>query len=283
LRIGWHDRCSFTPSGRERPAFEPECEGDLWMKRLMAVAAVLSLFLAPAESIATVELSWSGATPDTRVQVRFRADLSISGDTLTIVLTNDSANLDPSSPSLNPNDLLSSFYFDIVDDFDNRPTLTYASATGDVYLPDKDLADILQISGADIMAVNPRDNSWQFKDGLSQAAGSSLLTFGIGAVGNNSLNPNGFNGNIVDGIDYSIYAGDITTQNLDGKSLVKESATFVFTGVSGFSEDDIDRVALFGLGTQPDSTAVVPEPGTFLLACLGLIGVGVRAQLGRGA
>lgn len=253
------------------------------MKRLVAVAAVLSLSLVPAESIATVELSWSGTTPDTLVDVRFQADLTISGDTLTIVLINDSASLDPSSPSLNPNDLLSSFYFDIVDPFDNRPTLTYSSATGDVYLPDKDLADILQISGADIMAVNPGDDSWQFKDGLSLAAGGSVLTFGIGTAGNSSLNPNGFNGNIVDGIDYSIYAGELTTQNLDGKLLVKESATFVFSGVSGFSEDDIDRVALFGLGTQPDSTAVVPEPGTFLLVGLGLIGVGVRARVGRDA
>jgi len=253
------------------------------VKWAVSLCIVLGLSLLPARSEATKILSWTGTTPDTLVDVSFQAEMTIAGDTLTIVLTNDSASLDPSSPSLNPNDLLSSFYFDIVDDLNNRPTLSYVSATGNVYLADKDLADILSLSGADIMAVVPGDDSWQFKSGLALAAGGSTLTFGIGTAGNNSLTPNGFNGNIVDGIDYAIYAGDITTQNLDGTLLVKESATFVFSGLTGFSEDDIDDVALFGLGTQPDSTALVPEPGTLVLTSLGLIVLAVRDRSRRSA
>ena len=60
-------------------------------------------------------------------------------------------------------------------------------------------------------------------------------------------------GNIVDGLDYSIYRGEITTSNLDGKLLRRSTATFTFTGVSGFSEADILGTTAFGLGTAPES------------------------------
>jgi len=232
------------------------------------------LFVLPvAAAEATVVRTFTGTTPDTNVDVSFTAELTISGDTLTIVLTNDSASIPAST--LNPNDLLTSFYWDIVDGANSRPTLSYVSATGDVYLADKDATDTLSTAGADLVADTAGDNTWQFKQNLSLPAGGTTLTFGVGTAGNNSLTPNGFNGNIVDGLDYGIYAGDITTQNLDGELLVKTSATFVFSGATGFTEDDISEVALFGLGTQPDSTGVVPEPSIALLLGLGALGAGL--------
>jgi hypothetical protein len=58
---------------------------------------------------------------------------------------------------------------------------------------------------------------------------------------------------------------------------VKQLATFTFSGVSGSSEAEISTEALFGLGTQPDSTGYVPEPSTAALLGLGLL-LGARRK-----
>ena len=240
----------------------------------------LALLLLPATSNATRTFEVESTTPDTLVDFNFTADMTIAGDFLTIVLTNDSMNhVNGASPSLNPNDLLSSFYFSIL----GSPTLSYTGAFGNVCLPDQGAADDCSVvdKEADLRAFIAGDDTWQFKDSLALSFGSETLTYGIGTAGNNSLSPNGFNGNVVDGIDYSIYAGDITTQNLDGKLLVLGDITFTFSGLTGFSEDDIGDEVLFGLGTQPDSTAFVPEPGTGLLLGMGVALLGWSRRRAR--
>ena len=63
----------------------------------------------------------------------------------------------------------------------------------------------------------------------------------------------------------------------DGKLLVKNSATFTFTGVSGFTEDDIAERFAFGLGTAPDSF-LAPEPSSVWLAIVGVVGVAALAR-----
>jgi hypothetical protein len=194
-------------------------------------------------------------------QVNFRAELTIAGDTLTITLFNQS----PQS-STAPNDTLSSYYFDIIKN-GSRPALSYFSASGDVYLANKNSPDALQTANANLKAVNPGDRTWQFKS--FNAVSTPYAGFGIGTVGNNNLSPNNFNGNIVDGLDYSIYTGDIAVQNLDGKLLVKNQATFVFKGLTGFTEQDISPSYTFGMGTAPDSLIFVPEPATLAILCFG--------------
>jgi hypothetical protein len=211
------------------------------------------------------------------VAVAFRAELTISGDNLTVVLTNESP-----VNTLNPADTLGSFYWDIVNGSNVRPTLTYVSATGDVYLGNKNNPDSLQTVGANLKATAANDNTWQFK--VMNAALSPFGGFGIGTVGNNSATPNNFNGNIVGAIEYSIYKGEITTNNLDGKLLVKETASFNFTGLTGFTEADIRSAGAFGLGTAPDSfinTTIVPEPSSALLSVVGLTSIAAYRRRGR--
>ena len=193
--------------------------------------------------------------------VSFHANLSIAGDILTIQLYNDS------TQSLAPADVLSSYYFDIVNGSNARPTMTYQSATGDVWLTSRTHPDVLQQANANLMALAPGDNTWQFR--TMNNALNPFLGFGLGTVGNSSLAPNNFNGNIVGGLDYSIYAGDVTTQNLNNTLLVKDHITFTFSGLTGFSEADISPRAAFGLGTAPDSMITVPEPTTLALIAAG--------------
>jgi len=207
----------------------------------------------------------------TGTAVIFEAQLTIAGDILTITLSNLS-----SVSSDSPDDLLSSYYFDIVKDDGSRPTLSYLSATGDVYLTNKSSLDLLQTSDADIKAVDSKDYTWEYKS--MDATASPSFGFGIGTVGNSDLSSNNFNGNIVGGIDYSIYAGEITTRNLDNKLLVKSSATFTFSGLTGFTEADIALSFAFGMGTAPDSflTGIIeqpniPEPATIAMLCLGAV------------
>ncbi len=204
------------------------------------------------------------------VAVSFEASLTIVGDTLTIVLTNTSP-----VDSLNPNDVLSSYYFDIVDAFNNRPTLAHTSAAGDVYLTDQNAPDTLQTAGAYLRALAAGDNTWQFR--AMDPSLTPFLGFGIGTVGNSTVAPNNFQGNIVGAIDFAIYKGDITTANLDGRLLVKEAATFTFSGLTGFTQSDISPNFAFGLGTSPDSF-LLPAPGSILLLAGGMLLVGRRRR-----
>ena len=244
-------------------------------RQFLPIAAVLFVLLA-TPTYANIILSGTGNS-SVSDPVSYKADLAISGNTLTVQLSN------LSNESSAPSDLLSSFYFDIVKSGNVRPTLTYISAVGNVWLTHKSTADVLQTASANLMAVNPGDNTWEYH--AMDPTQVPLYGFGIGTVGNSSLSPNNnFKGNIVGGFDYSIYAGDVTTQNLDNYLLVKSNAIFTFTGVTGFTEADIKTSCVFGEGTAPDGLltgTVVPEPSTFVLLATGaisLIGYGWRRR-----
>lgn len=241
------------------------------MKKYLLRANLLFMFsgvlMFVPSAMATLTFVADGVSAK-NVPVQFVADLTISGDILTIVLTNNSP-----VDSLNPDDLLGSFYFDIVNGGD-RPEMTYVSASGDTYQGVKNGPDILLQTGADIQALAAGDDSWQFKE--LNADYIPNLGFGIGTVGNSNLFPNGFDGSVVGGMNYGIYQGEITTQSLTNPDvLVKGSAVLTFSGLTGFTEADIVPEYAFGLGTAPDSL-LTPEPAT--LALLGLGGMLLRKR-----
>jgi hypothetical protein len=117
------------------------------------------------------------------------------------------------------------------------------------------------------------------------ATAAPQLGFGIGTVGNSGFGPNnGFTPSIVGTgntmINFAIYrGGDIDpTGVLNNRFLVKNTATFTFTGLSGYTEANIVDKVVFGLGTSPDSTLTVsvPEPATYALIVAAAIAVVAR-------
>ncbi len=241
---------------------------------------------AEADMVGTA--TWSGPS-GTGTAVRVEAEMSIEGDILTVKLSNTSMTLPTPSPSDSPDDVLGSFYFNLVDSSGHHPTLSYlnATATGGVYQTSQMAADTLTFftasrtgDGLVTYSTNPnkvKPDGWEFKQGFNEAQ-APYLPFGLGTIGNNLLSPNNFNGNLVDGLQYSIYAGDVTTANLAEMYLIKEIATFTFAGASGFT---IGPEVVFGLGTAPDAwhtAQVVPLPAAVLLGMLGMGVAGMKLR-----
>lgn len=250
-------------------------------------AAALALAAVPARAVVfSVSGTSAKGTP-----VAFEAQLTISGSTLSILLANTSP-----VDSVHADDVLTSFYFDIIKD-GLRPTLTYQSASGFVWLVRSDLTDLpynytapsLSLSGtavyvlasdppphvaSNLVATGVGDRTWQFRQHPDlNPATMPFNGFGIGTVGNSTFGGNGFDTQIVgppgpSQIAFGIYKdGNIApVGNLDNEYLVLNQATFTFTGLDGYTEADIQDGAVFGLGTKPDSFIALPEPGGLALA-----------------
>jgi hypothetical protein len=240
--------------------------------RIICLCAVL-LYTAQLQATVIQNVSGTSSTGDA---FAFESQLTISNDILTVKLSNLS-----SVASNSPDDLLSSYFFDIYNSIGQRPELVLLTATGNVYKTSKTAADTLQTANANLKAVNKKDDTWQFKTFDSSLNPS--LGFGVGTVGNSNMAPNNFNGNLVGGIDYSIYAGDVSTQSLSSSLLVRDAITFTFSGLTGFSESDIVKSYAFGLGTAPDSVIShtefpVPEPSMVAILGLGCLLLGKRTK-----
>lgn len=224
----------------------------------------------------------TGTTGPVAATAVFSVDQVAEPGILKLVLTNNT------SPTLAPSDLLTSFYFNAstgtgtLGYFDAKGFVYYTSQSGTdqgvIYTPplanpNNPLPSITFVPGvqSNLMALANNFDTWQFKSGLSLVVDSSpALGFGVGTVGNSLFGSNGFNGNIVDGLNFGIYTGDVTTQSLDNNLFVKDSITFRFAGFNG-GIADITPHAVFGFGTNPDTIVSVPEPSSFLLASAGLL------------
>lgn len=257
-----------------------------------AVWALVCFLIASPPASATLVLSGTG-TSAAGNPLAVSAEMSIAGDTLTLVLKNDSPVASTAAA-----DVLSSFYFDIVNN-GNRPMLTQTSGAGYVwqvranatdlpfnYTPPAiagGVGDYQEAAGSvshalsDLAATKANDRTWQFR--AMDISLAPFEGFGLGTVGNSLFSPNGFDPDIVgppgnDQIAFGIYrdlVGDIEPvgKPMVDQFLVRNQATFTFSGVDGFTEADIVP-ATFGFGTGPDSTIAVPEPGTGALTLAGL-------------
>lgn len=264
---------------------------------ILVGATVLAVLPAHGEMLTisgTGQTLVKGGTNPVYHTVSARADFTISGNTLTLVLANTSA-----ANSTDPADALSSFYFDIVRN-GLRPTLSYASADGPLYLLRKTAPDerfyyrpspTVGVTGtfikgpgiSDLRALKAGDQTWQFSQATLGQLNPSLppgMGFGIGTVANSGFgSTNDFDsawvgtGNTM--INFSIVraAGFADLQPngiLNGGYLLENSGTFTFTGIDGWSLNDIRKECTFGFGTGPDGVVTVaPEPSAVVLGAVG--------------
>ena len=240
------------------------------MNRLkIATTLGMALLVGILGSAATSEavLSISGTCDNLSAQ----ADFTVSGNTLTVVLTNTSA-----SDVLVPADVLTALFFDI-SGFSG--TLTPVSA---------------MLSGGSTVFFGSDGGGnvggeYAYATGLSGApngASSGISSAGFGLFGGGNFNGSNLGGpDAVNGLQYGITsAGDNTATGnqavTGGNELIKNQVTFTLTSDTAFLESAITNVS-FQYGTSlnepnctPGDHPSVPEPSTMLLLGLGLSGSG---------
>lgn len=253
---------------------------------LRAIASPFIVLLLPLLHVppagAAVVFSAAGTSPAGSA-VSFTAGFEFAGDVLTVTLENTSP-----EPTRFTADVLGSLYFDIVR-AGARPPLVYRSAFGQVVRvrakaddepvvytpPAKAGGDGTVTPGlgpSDLVATKKNDFTWQFRSLDPRLP--PLVGFGIGTVGNSALSPNNFQAQIVDQADFTLVTdGELEPLgNLADRLVVRERATFTFSGAEGWGEKDLAGPVTFGLGTTPDGTLVAHVPEPVVPAALGLAG-----------
>lgn len=230
----------------------------------------------------TVQASGTSAAGN---PVSFMATFTTSGSTLSLTLVNTSL-----APTRATADVLSSFYFDVLQNGVRPMNLTYAAAAGQVYQVRPNQSDSF-VSGSlaggatDLRAFTKDAGTWQFR--TMNPGFAPNLGFGIGTVGNSTLSPNNFDPKFVDQADYTIYSTGTRSDiepvgNLANRLLVRGTASFQFDGLDPTRPVEIVDRFVFGLGTSPDSTILaVPEPTAAAFVVSGLLAALVTRLIRR--
>lgn len=256
-----------------------------------APAAIMTFF--------DVGVSTQGTPLQVSATLATAADAGGPDNALTITLRSYGA------ATRHPADVLSSFYFTLVDPATGSPVqLTYLSGTGAAYELHTGPANDIPVSWtpqtwtpdsttpSNLVATNDYDEGWQFRM-FTPPADFPFLAFGIGTVGNSdiaSFFPGAdttFDGKVVRGVDpgsminLGIYSvGDGTdledATGLEGHSLVRGEAVFRFmslTSLASASRAWTGETVAFGFGTNPE-LVLLPEPGSLtMVAVAGLVGL----------
>jgi len=255
-------------------------------RSLLGLITVLTFaWLAPrADASTTISNTANGLSAS--------ATFTISGDTLTILLTNTDAATGGGAPTNSAN-VLSGLFFNI------GATLTPVSAL----LPSN--SSIIQTGNCDVttcLGQTDVGGEWSYASGgASWLAGTNQGIASSGYLNNNTSSgnfgtTNYQNPDALNGIEFGIvpdgWVAGSGNGGLDNNALIEGSVSFVLSGVAGLKESDITNV-YFTYGTKAGENTLVgttngvvssggsnvPEPA--LLSLLGLGAIGVARRLKR--
>lgn len=232
--------------------------------------AVLALAMAVVSAQA-IQFTASG-TGGSGASISASADFTINGNTLTILLANTAiADNTPGGNLDVPGNTLTGVFFDLT----GNPNLTPVSATiaaGSMWQGNQCSIGPCDGTTNDV-GGEFRYDAGAFPGGADRGVASAGY---IGGAANFPVAPNLDGQAAVNGINFGIISADpsfLPNGGLASVPLIKNSVTFVLTGVSGLTENDISKVS-FQYGTSiteprlpPSKT---PEPGTLLLLGGGL-------------
>ena len=223
---------------------------------LLAVG-VAALFAAP--SAGAVLFNFSGNSTVSGNPLSASADFSVSGTTLTIVLTNTA-----STAAMEVDDVLGGLFFDIAGSNPVFSNGNVALTGGSSFVH----RDNVSASG------NPLNDEWMFDTSVAKVG----TEYGVGSTGFPDFNPNTKNftaffygGSATAGAtnDYGLVPTAGVNAGMTTNVYVNNSVTFTFTLSSTISENDIQNVMVsYGSGGE---TQLVPEPATFIAMTIGAV------------
>jgi len=229
----------------------------------LCAAAVATALLSTSASHAWVEFTGSGMNPEVNAMASGSALFTISGNTLTVVLTNTTA---PRTTA--QGNTLTGVVFDILG---GSPALALSGiALGD--------ASAIWTSKFDSNTSDPLAGSWTSSLGVTPLAAYGAATTGFGGA----FNAGGITlGN--GGPNYGIVAAntfDGTNVSFGGAQFpfIQNKLVLTFSGASGVNESQLANVRLL-FGT--DGTGVVttvPAPGALALVGAALLAAGRRRR-----
>ncbi|HVT27519.1 MAG TPA: XDD4 family exosortase-dependent surface protein [Lacipirellulaceae bacterium] len=224
----------------------------------LTLSTALAFFVASfshAHLSAAVFFSGSGNNPEAAANASGEASFAISGNTLTVVLTNTT-----SPRTAAQGNALSGIAFDIDSASPTLSLTNTALTSGSAIWTSKtasNTSDPLSGSWTDVLGSTPPASY-----GVSTSGFNSRFNGGSISLGNSSP-------------DYGIVAAgtfDGSNVSFAGSKFpfIQKSLTFTFSGIAGISESQISNVQfLFGTDGTGLVTSTVPEPHAVFLLLLG--------------
>ncbi len=227
----------------------------------LTLVILITSCLAISSTSCIADSVWSvtGTNAETTDNVGGTADFNVVGNVLTLVLT------DPGPKTPGQGDALSGAVWDIAGS-NAKLLMTSISLTGGSEL----------WSSGTTTSNGAVAGSWT--NDYTKGGNAALQeTYGVATTGFNGA----FNGSSITlgnaSPDYGIVGAGTFPGSIDGSKypFIQDSLTFTFTGVSGFTDADIDNV-MFLFGSQGDgyldgTDSVVPENNSLVLLSGGII------------